>query len=337
VPPATVIGSGVASRNHQFIVYYIEDIDSAITEITQAIPLDANNPYLYAARSLAYQRQGSLELSREDIGTSRELGPDDWVSPLWNLTNDALYFQNDAELALSFINEMIDLKADDWVLYFMRSLAYYLNDNDEGAFDDANRSIELDADANFPYLIAGLVSLKRGDFVEMQDYFRTVREKFPDPTFSTRIISVILSDEAIGNPIFALNSAAANMLLGQWRATLNDLAVAIEKHPDFADYYLVQGFTYCNLGEYELAEESYTNGLELEPELPIWYLLRAEVRRLQGGAKLLGATQDIAFVQQNDPDEVYTPIIGLSLSGEFGCQNLFEADFHELLAADSAS
>jgi serine/threonine protein kinase/tetratricopeptide (TPR) repeat protein len=329
-----IVGNSIGARYHRFIANYISDTPASIAEMSAAIDLEARNPMLFLARSLAYQRIEDLEFSRQDIRTAQDLGPDTWVSPLWMLMNDAFYFQNDYEAALTYADQLVALQPDDWFLWFLRGGTHYLQGEYDLARADFEKSITLDPQANFPYLLLISIDIREGRFLEGQRLYKTVQEQFPDPGFATRLLNATLGPRASTNVVAQSASAFGNMTLKQWTRVIENVDAAISGGQMLSELYFLQGFAYCNLKDYAAAEAAYTKGIEADPEFVVLYGLRAEVRQKQGN--LSGALADGAVLLQSDLAEVFTPLIPAITSGQLGCENLFDVDLQTLLGEATA-
>ena len=43
--------------------------------------------------------------------------------------------------------------------------------------------------------------------------------------------------------------------------------------PSYSEMYLLKGLSYCNMDEYQKAEEAYSAGLEVDPSFTVLYFL----------------------------------------------------------------
>ena len=98
----------------------------------------------------------------------------------------------------------------------------------------------------------------------------------------------------------------------------------IEFFDDFTDLYLMQGFAYCALNNYQAAEASYTRSLEIEPGFVLAHLLRSEVRMKRKNFD--GAAQDVAAIRASAEFPTFEPLVRAMQSGTLGCGNFFNPD-----------
>ncbi len=334
-PPAEPEGNSIAAHYHRYILNFPDNTEQAIAEIDAAIRLESNNPLLFLARGLARQRLGQIDEAAEDTLTSQRLGPEGWASPLWMQANEAFYFRNEMESALSYYNEIVAITPDDWFALSMHGAVAYLLGDYETTKNDVERAITLDTETNFPYLFAISIALREGRFAEAQELLDTVLHQFPDPTFGEQMVTVTISAEAAENFFHPTLAAFGNLTLRQWSSVVSDVDEALATGVEMSDLHYMQGFAYCNLGDYESAETAYTAGIELDPDFTLLYALRAEVRRYQGD--ILGAGADVAMIGQGEQAEIYAPFIAASLAGEVTCENFFDVDLESLLATPEAT
>jgi tetratricopeptide (TPR) repeat protein len=121
-----------------------------------------------------------------------------------------------------------------------------------------------------------------------------------------------------------------NFALEQWNDVVDDTNQALELGVDTVpDVYLFQGMAQCVLGNYAEAEDILTQGIELDPDYLMFYLLRAETRRQQGFLRLADAGADTGRLLSSDQSHIYAPIIERMLDPEnqLGCADFMDLDF----------
>jgi|GEM_PF-600015 len=330
--PAEVIGNTAAARYHFYVGNYVNNTEDGMEALNQAIQTNGGNALLYISRALGYQRLGELSNSRDDIATARTLGVDNWTSPDVLFTNDNIYFEQDLDAALPYLNRAIEDRPDDWFLTMLRGTVYYLNQDYDAARPDIETSLDNQPVANFPYAAAAGLALRDADFISVQNYLEIVQTRFPDPTFSQRIVVVTLNEDAAESPILSFLTAFGNLSLGRWNAVIDNTNEALELGLEHPDLYFLRGLAQCNLPEpdYEGAVESYSQAIDLDPDFTLLYLLRAEAYIKQGRVGL--ALTDLNTITTSTQADQFRPFtnMGLNLIDEVSCEDLLTLDYEEL-------
>ncbi len=321
-----IISSGVSSLFHAGAATYLDDTPATLDTYNEAIRLDTTNPLLYIFRAASYQRRGEFDQALRDIATARRLGPDQWAAPDY-LEGSYTSAINDFEAAIGDYSRIIELRPDDWFAWNYRAALYYITGQYDLAKADYERALELGPNANFPYAVLLMMAIREGQFVTMQDMLTTIITRFPDPTQSARILDATFGPgmPSVWGPAF---SAMGNVLLGQYETAVEDTQAALAIYPPFSDMYFVQGLAYCNLDYYPAAEEAYSKGIELDPNLTVLYVLRAEARARQ--QNLTGVMEDMKAVQDSPLADQMLPLFDLASRGELSCKDFFTFDFTEL-------
>ncbi len=317
VRPAQTAGTGVSTLLHRHLLGGVPAEASAA--LRDALALDPGNPLLYTYETILKQRQGRYDESRNDALTAQRLGPSGWAMPMLLLahaTHDESVFQ--------LFDQVIALRPDDWFPHFYRGAIYYLYGSTEpGARDlaraDLDAAIALHPGANFPYIFRVLLALHEG---RLDDAFRdieTILTEFPDPGFMDRLVRATFGDQRT-DPYAVMLSAVANQMLGRHERAIADATAGLTLLPDLADFYLVQGVSYCALGDYESAESAFSAGLSREPDFWLLHLLRADARLRRGNQA--GAESDLAALRSSPLATVYEPFAAAVRTGENGCATM---------------
>ncbi len=326
-PPGTIAGNSAGDKYHRYLRYYIPDIESALAEANQMVQSDASHSLPYVVRALGYARAGNLEEMRQDIATAEQFAPPNFYAPvMMNLTDNFAYTRDYADM-LTQVDVMLAAHPDDFYYLSMRGVAHYILGNYDESQAAALRAIEVGAEANFAYAVATAVALRKGDLTTASRLFNEVIQKFPDSSFTERLLKAILNEEAASIGFVPLNAAFGNLTLRRWRDVLNVTDNAIDDDDVLTDIYFLRGFAQCNLGDDAAAEASFSKAIELEPDYTLMYLLRAEVRNNQGN--ILGAGSDILQVQQSDLAETFAPLLAAGASGDLTCQNFLDFELPE--------
>ncbi len=321
VTRAEVISGGVSAQVHRFFEFYMEDTAQSVEAMNAAVALDAGNPLLYSMRGVANYRIGRTEDGRRDAATSQRLGGENWINPHYMLGNEAFYINNDLDAAIEEYNKVVALRPDDWFSLTFRGVTYYAKGDYEKAKADLDRAMALGPEANWPYIYAALLALREGRVKDAQNYADIVVTQFPDPTLANRGI-VGFYGSAASNFIGLTFSAAGNMLLGRYSEVLPDVEAALAIDDRVADLYMIQGFAYCNLENFDAAAESYSRAILLDPNFALLYLLRAEAR-YQIERPVL-ALQDLNRAGEFELGAEYEALIEAAGKVQVGCRNFYD-------------
>ncbi|MCB9453673.1 MAG: protein kinase [Anaerolineaceae bacterium] len=319
-----MIGSGVSTLVHADLQTPINDPSAALAFINQAIQLDPGNPLLYMNRSNIYLRLGELDNAVRDADSSERRGSPGWPMPLYIRASAAL-LRDDLDTALTYYDQIIAKRPAEWFPFNMRASLEYLKQDYEASKADFEQAFALQPDTNFPYIISALIALREGRMADARHYLDTVLTEFPDPAFSTRIAVAAFGEQndVIFSPMFA---AIGNFILEQYDQMLVDTQTALAIDDQLTDLYAMEGFAYCNLGQYAEAEAAYTTAIDLEPDQPFVYVLRADSRLKQ--LNLLGANDDANAARERieklGMGEELIAYIDAGLRLEVGCANFFD-------------
>jgi len=280
------------------------------------------NPMMYTSRAAVMLQLGRFDEAREDALTAMRLGPEGWTMPLYLLGNDA-FISGDIDSALEYYSQIVERRPGDWFPLTFRGSIYFSQGEYELARDDLEQSIELEPNANFPYALLVLISLREGQMDEVGELSETVLAKFPDPAFGLRIMKNIFPVEEDSPLVIApLFSAFGNVVLGQFVDALQDIDTALAIDSSLPELYMLQGFAHCNLQNYEAAVDSYSQGLEIDPDFTLLYLLRAEVYSYLN--QMANAIMDIGAVRTSDQADIFAPLLDAAASGDVTCETFFE-------------
>ncbi|MBZ0286505.1 MAG: hypothetical protein K8I30_02745, partial [Anaerolineae bacterium] len=317
-------GGGVSAYLHRFVGNYVSDTPQAVDDISAAVTIDPANALLYAARASARQRIGQFDDSLQDAHTAERSGPADWPVPLF-LEANVPFANNDVDTGIGLYDRIIELRPDDWFPYSMRAAFYYLKDDLEPAKADYSRAIALKPNANFPYVISAMISLREGRMADARAYMDTILHEFTDPLFASRITTVAFGDQS-KNPFGSIFAAFGYLVLDQYDQLIRSAETALSLDGSLSDLYALEGYAYCNLRQYREAEAAYAKGIEMKPDVPIGYALRAEVRIKQLNAA--GAYADAArareLIQETGKGAELEAYIAAGLLLQVGCTNFWD-------------
>lgn len=345
VPPA-LSPNNLAEYVHLTFQRYSADPTGALTALDAARARDRSSSALLSQMSaLLNYRVGNITAARTSLASARATAPE------YMLPNflEGIFMMDSGRYAegARLLSLMVEARPDDWYPLNFRAAAYYLDGQYDLAWADYERALALEPQANFPYIPAAFILLREGRVLESAQLVNTVIVRFPDTTFSMRmVVSTFGSTSgavAVFGPAF---SAFTNLILRRYDLAIADIDAALLINPNLADLYLAQGYAYCNLaylererGETEAAAayfqqsiDGYSAGIALEPDYAALYLLRAEVYRASG--QVLPSVQDMATVSQLNPSAELATLAGFGVRDEIGCRNFYD-DAARLLTLDA--
>jgi len=311
------INPSVSGFVAEYSVNYVSDPDEALNNINQALALNGGNPLLYVFRGSVRQKLGDFNNSQQDIETALRLTSNSGMA--LNLQASNLGIAGDPAGAISTMGKVIELNPDDWWNYNLRGSYYFLIGDLSSARADFASAIALEPTANFPYIYSSLIAIHEGHLEDAKKFLLTGIQKTPDPTYGERIIYAFLGTK-VNYPQLDALSAYGKLTLGQYAEAIAIADRGIQVLP-LPDLYFIKGTAECNLKKYKEAEESYTKGLELDPEYGLLHLLRADVKAKQGN--LTGAQSDITALQSTKQFPLFAPYLQNAQPGSFTCETLF--------------
>ena len=321
-PKPEILGNSVAAHTYSASQVFLSDRATAASELTQAIELDAANPLLYNFRALVYQGMGSFPLGRQDSDTAVRLAPDGWIMPYSVLGNESL-ITNDLQGGIEAYSRIIEIRPDDWFPYNMRGYLYFLGHKYDEAHTDIDKSIALGPEAEWPYMWGALVALRQGRLSDVPAYMGAIlSNQSKNPVFVQRFMTAVFGEQNAQLLGYSM-AAMGHLAFGQFDVAAQEADAVIAVVPNYAEMYLLRGLSYCNIDEYQKAEEAYSAGLKVDPSFTMLHFLRAEVRGKLGNVN--GATQDLAIIGQSDISENLKPYIEAAQSGQFSCKDMTSA------------
>jgi serine/threonine protein kinase/tetratricopeptide (TPR) repeat protein len=323
-----VEGIGVGVRWHRYFSHFLGPTEAALTEIEEAIKIDGGNPILYAAYGFSLARTGRLEEAEREMRSGGRLLPSTSVIDDMGIGILKLLVKNDPAAAIPHFDQTLQIQPDDWMAFYARGASYFLLKDYTRAKADLEQALVLNPDfpPAYPFLTA--IAMREGDLVNSQEYFQILQTRFPDPSFTERLLVATYDVDADESSLVAGVTAFTSFALAQWDDVIRNTEVALVNLP-LTDLYLLRGVAFCNLENYQEAEATYTKLLEIEPDYKLGILLRGEVRLKMGN--LLGAGSDFANVLSSDQSGAYTPFIPAYRAGEISCENFFDVDLKSYL------
>ena len=318
-PKPENLGNSVAAHTHRAAQLFLSNPQTALSEITLGIEMDATNPLLYLFRGLVYQGLGNFSLGRQDFDTSVRLAPVGWVMP-YHLRGMESLITNDVAGGIDAYTRILEKRPDDWFPYNMRGYLYFRAQKYEEARADIEMSIALVPEAEWPHMWATLIALRQGRLEDASiSMGNLMSNQSKNPVFVQRLMTALYGEEnakLLGYSIAAIG----HLSFGQYDLSAQEADTVLTVVPTYAEMYMLKGLSFCNIDEYQKAEEAYTAGLEVDPSFTMLNFLRAEVRGKLGDAN--GAAEDLSVVAQSDISENLQPYIEAAGSAQFSCKDM---------------
>lgn len=302
-------GNTVAAHVHKASQAFLSEKEYAIAETEQAIKLDANNPLLYMFRALLCQETGDFLQSNLDLDFALLRAPKGWIMP-YHIKGAESLILNDPQKGIEAYSNIIEVKPNDWLPYNQRGYLYMLAGQYELALgniekstqiyelarQDIKKSIELEPDAEWPYMWATLIALRQGRVNDIPALMQHISQS-KQSDFIKNLMTTMYGEEK-ATLLGASMSTMEQLSKRQFLYAIGNADAVLTAMPTYAEMHLLKGLSYCNLGDYQNAESAYTQGLKIDPSFTVLHLLRAEVRSKTGNSS--GVTEDEEFVQDND-------------------------------------
>lgn len=318
LPEATT--PSVSSFVAKYCVNYVSDPNQSLNNIGDALKINGGNPILYAMRGAVKQKLGDFIGAQQDSETAIKLTSNNWGAALFLQANNHL-FSGNLVASISMMNEVIRRNPKDWWAYNVRGSDYLLLGDLSSARADFASAIVLEPTANFPYLYSSLVAIQEGRLEDAKVFLATAIQKFPDPTYGEKIVYAYTGAKTDFPHLDALSSFG-RLILGLYSEAIAIADRGIQTVP-LPSLYFIKATAQCNLKQYQESEDSYTKGLELDPNFGLLYILRADARSKQGN--LDGAQADLVSLQSTNQFALFAPYLQNTQAGVLNCENLFTA------------
>ena len=324
VTPAAVAGTGIAADVQRQMME--TDADRALKYLDNAIEQDPGNPLLYTYSCLLKQRQNLTDAARRDAEIAQRIGPPGWTMPMMMLT--ALSNDPSPQTVLNLFNQIIAQRPDDWFPLFFRGTSYYylhgvLPDAYSLAKADLDAAMALKPNANFPYVYSALLALHEGRLQDAANTMKVILTEFPDPSYMSRLLSATFGAMA-SSPYSVTLSAFTNATVGRHEEVIKETTAGLKAFPTLADLYFIQGVSYCGLGNALGARMSFDDGLELDPDFTVGYLLRADALLHLGDN--VSAAADFKTVADSPYSAEFQPLVAAMKAGKLSCANVLSPD-----------
>jgi len=157
--------------------------------------------------------------------------------------------------ALQYLDQAIKLNPKKAEAYWARGIAYQKLENFNNAIDNFNRAIELEPSSK-NYQSRGLC----------YQQFKNSNNALEDLAFAIKLDHDDIANYFIRAGIYAS--------LGQFKLSILDYNIIIERQPYSFEAYFSRGYQYHELFEYEKAIEDYDHAIKLQPDVAIIHQYR---------------------------------------------------------------
>jgi tetratricopeptide (TPR) repeat protein len=223
-----------------------KEYDNAISQLTEAIRLDANDVLAYNSRGNAYSAKGDHDNAIADYTKAIEIDPA-FVLALSNRSN-GYRIKREYDLAIADASRAIELNPSYAVAYSNRGLAYGGKGDNDRAIADYTKAIEIDPKYARAYDNRGVAYWRKGNKDgAIADYSNAIEA---DKKYSNAYI----------------NRGLARRAKGEIDGAIADYSAAIEINPQYAPTYNHRGNAYVDKGEHELAIADFTKAIGLDPK-----------------------------------------------------------------------
>lgn len=316
---------GVSASVYSFFANFINDQEAALAAIDTALDRDGGNALLFMYRGLVRLRQFEFESAFRDVTTAQRIAPNNWIFPTYavanfNMTDSATF------------DQLIGLRPDDWLLYYLKADFLYSQNDLNGARQVLDVALTLNPETNVVHLLAFLVAMHQGRLRDASQILRDAVRLFPDPNLSYRLSSATFGELSVNTLIY---TSLSNLIIGQYDMVINNTntflsfisnpqAFIRDNHllsftptpntnldPRFSalqadmmktipylfagDLFLMRGIAFCSVGNYEEALRTYSIGLAIDPQNHMLRLLRSEMSFQLGDSEQ--AIADIALAR----------------------------------------
>ena len=163
------------------------------------------------------------------------------------------FWNNDLENALNNFNKVIKLNSSFGNAYSYRGFCKHLLNDTKGAFDDINKSQEINMNNSFNYFFMGIIYID-SNLETAKNLFSAVIDA--DPNFNI---------EKGGNAY--IMRGKVKMYQQDLKGSIDDLNKGIEINPNIAEVYVDRGLVKEGLKDLQGSIDDFTKAIEMEPNL----------------------------------------------------------------------
>ncbi|MFZ4815323.1 MAG: protein kinase domain-containing protein [Phototrophicaceae bacterium] len=322
--PPPIIGSGVNSHWHRYIIDFGESDSDAQTSIQAARELNPANPILYFASAITAQRLGQSADAQADLQTALRLNNDyspNWTSPYYLLgTQQILLIPRNLEQTDAYFREIIERTDDDWMAWSFLGVTNALQRDFDGAYTAFNTAITLNPDEPLAKTLLVPLLLRRGELSRAREYGSNLMSN--SNSYALHRLTRLLYGDSTGLNVIALVEVLADLSLGRYEDAIenSDAMILFPELGQQAEPYMLQGLAYCNLGRYEDAVNAYTRAIQWDESFALLYALRAESYAYLN--ETVAARADLASAREFSPSEEFNRLLLLGTIGAVSCRTM---------------
>lgn len=288
----------------------VDDRDSALETIEEAIQADPKNPVNYWVRSLS---QDDSEDAFEDLATATELaggkaehfyvqgfkkllsgktreGREDLLKAIRLDPNNAEYHEklgvflsknNQHDEAIEHLTKAVELNPDSKDAYYTRGVSLDWKGETEAALEDLEKAITLgDKPGNLKTKTA-------------QEKIQEIRES--ETKKQALLSKLVSSSERLGSASEYLARGETYLKEAKWEQAYTDFNQAIQLEPNNVDAYRHRGATFYKLGDAKSALKDYNQAIALDPHSSDLFLNRGILQADSGDSQNALADLDEAI------------------------------------------
>lgn len=288
----------------------VDDRDSALETIEEAIQADPKNPVNYWVRSLS---QDDSEEAFEDLATATELaggkaehfyvqgfkmllsgksreGREDLLKAIHLDPNNAEYHEklgvflsknNQHDEAIEHLTKAVELNPDSKDAYYTRGVSLDWKGETEAALEDLEKAITLgDKPGNLKTKTA-------------QEKIQEIRES--ETKKQALLSKLVSSSERLGSASEYLARGETYLKEAKWEQAYTDFNQAIQLEPINVDAYRHRGATFYQLGDAKSALKDYNQAIALDPYSSDLFLNRGILQADSGDSQNALADLDEAI------------------------------------------
>jgi tetratricopeptide (TPR) repeat protein len=234
------------------------DYRGILTDMNQAIAIDAQNSRLYYVRGIAKNNLGDKKGAIEDYNRALAINPN--YTAAYNNRGTAKDELGNKKGAIEDYNRAIAIDPNDAMFYYNRGNSKDDLDDKQGAIEDYNRAIAIDPNYAKAYSNRGFVKSASGDKQgAIEDYSRAIAI---DPNYA----------DAYNNRGNAKNS------LGNKTGAIEDFNRVIAIDPNYAKAYYNRGIAKNNLGDKTGAIDDYNRAIAIDLNYANAYYNRGSIK-----------------------------------------------------------
>ena len=164
--------------------------------------------------------------------------------------------------AISSLSLGLNIAPSSTVILNNRAHAYVLMDSIALAIRDLDRSLQIDSLQEWTLQTRGYIYLQESDIENARHLFEKIKKEFP------------------GNTSVYSGFAAIAEKEGNFNEAMNNYKIVIDKNPEDEEAREAYIFLLIKTDNYTDARSQIRKGIELNPENPMFYLLRGYLHRL---------------------------------------------------------